>query len=627
VKAGSLTTVLLTCAALSAFAGEASTDERAETLIAASKEATGGTAWDWATLWHEKGHVSSGGLSGAYEAWANLLSLHNAQRFELGPISGSNGWDGSRAWATDSSGEVRIETSGESVAQAIQDAYRSAYAFFLPLPFQAVRAYVGERSADGTSYEVIRVTPADSEPFEVWFDPLTHLIEREVQLTGGQPHTFIYSDFQRFDGVLLARKTIDRVGNDPQFDTVSEITSLTLHEADEAGRFAPPPPPAYTARWPAGARTITAPFRLINNHIYIQGSINGSAPRAFLFDTGATDFIEAATANELHVKMEGALAGGGFGEGIAKFGLARINSIAIGGLELKDQVFGVDYSQGFSELEGRNDQFAGLLGYEFAKRAVITIDYARRRMSFSKADSFHAPTHAVELPFAFNAHVPMVSGVLDGLAGEFEIDTGSRSALTLMAPFARANTLAEKYQAIHSAIVGYGVGGPSRALLTRAAELTLGGLTIYGPVTEIVTDKGGAAEATRTAGNIGGDLLKRFTLTLDYAHQRLWLEPNALAYQSDVFDRSGLWVLRTKDGRTMITDVTTDSAASTAGLAADEEILAVNGRAVRHISIDELREQFKAPVGTQISLLIKSRAGRRSVTITLAELLSSEARG
>jgi len=50
---------------------------------------------------------------------------------------------------------------------------------------------------------------------------------------------------------------------------------------------------------------------------------------------------------------------------------------------------------------------------------VITIDYARRRMSFSKADSFHAPTHAVELPFAFNAHVPMVSGVLDGLAGEF----------------------------------------------------------------------------------------------------------------------------------------------------------------------------------------------------------------
>jgi hypothetical protein len=190
-----------------------------------------------------------------------------------------------------------------------------------------------------------------------------------------------------------------------------------------------------------------------------------------------------------------------------------------------------------------------------------------------------------------------------------------------MAPFAKANGLVEKYHAIHSAIVGYGVGGPSRALLARAGELTLGGLIIYGPVTEIVTDKGGAAEATRTAGNIGGDLLKRFTVTLDYTHQLLWLEPNAIAYQSDVFDRSGLWVLRGKDGRTMIMDVTTDSAAARAGLAGNEEILTVNGRMASHIPIDALREQFKGPVGTQISLLVRSHAGRRAVVITLSELI------
>jgi hypothetical protein len=215
----------------------------------------------------------------------------------------------------------------------------------------------------------------------------------------------------------------------------------------------------------------------------------------------------------------------------------------------------------------------------------------------------------------------MVSGALDDAAGEFEIDTGSRSALTIMAPFARANNLVEKYHATHNAIVGYGVGGASRALLARAGELSVGGLVIYGPVTEIVTDKSGAAEATRTAGNIGGDLLKRFTVTLDYAHQLLWLEPNALAYQSDVFDRSGLWVLRGQDGRTMIMDVTTESAGARAGLSANEEILTVNGRAASRIPIEELRAQFKGPVGTQISLLIRSRSGRRTVLITLAELL------
>jgi hypothetical protein len=612
---------VLACTVYSAFAGEPAADERAAALIATSKEASGGPAWDRAVLWHERGRVSAGGLEGQYEAWASLLSLHNLQHFELGPVSGSNGWDGARAWSTDSSGEVRIETGGESVAQAIQDAYRSVYAFFLPAPFEAVRAYEGSRSADGAKYEVIRITPANAEPFEVWIDPLSHLVEREVQLTGSQPHTFIYSDFQRFDGVLLPRKSVDRVGNDPQFDTVSEITSLSLRGADEPERFTPPPAPVNTAHWPAGKSAVTVPFRLVNNHIYVQASINGSAPRAFLFDTGATDFIEAAVAKALNVKMEGALAGGGFGDGIAKFGVARISSIAIGGLELKDQVFGVDYSPGFSELEGRDGQFAGLLGYDFAKRAVISIDYERRLMSFTRPDSFLAPMHAVEVPFAFNAHVPMVSGELDGVAGEFEIDTGSRSALTLMAPFAKNNGLIEKYHATHSAIVGYGVGGPSRALLARAGDLTVGGLTIYGPVTAIVTDKGGAAEATRTAGNIGGDLLRRFTVTLDYAKQLLWLEPNAMAYQSDVFDRSGLWILREKDGRTMIMDVTTNSPAAQAGLLANEEIVAVDGRAVSHIPIDDLREQFKGAVGRQVSLLIRSRSGRRSVIITLAELL------
>jgi hypothetical protein len=616
----SVATFLL-CALRCAVAGDSQADIRADALIEASKNASGGSAWDRAELWHEQGHVSAGGLGGDYEVWASLVTLHNAQRFELGPISGSNGWDGTRAWTTDSSGEVRIETSGESVAQARQDAYREAYAFFLPTPFAAVRVYLGPRSADGTDYEVIRVTPLDAEPFEVWFDSSTHLIEREVQLTGGQPHTFIYSDFQRFDGVLVPRMTIDRVGNDSQYDTVSEITSLTLQGADEADRYVPPPPPANTAQWPAGTSSITVPFRLLNNHIYLMASINGSAPRQFLLDTGATDFIEAAVAKALDVQMQGSLPGGGFGDAIAKFGLARIESIAIGGLTLQNQVFGVDYSPGFSELEGKEGEFAGLIGYEFAKRAVISIDYERRRITFTKPEAFHAPTAAVQLPFAFNAHVPMVSGLLDGIAGEFEIDTGSRSALTIMVPFANANGLVEKYHANHSAIIGYGVGGPSRALLARAGELTIGGLIIYGPVVEIVTDKGGAAEATRTAGNIGGDLLKRFTVTLDYSHQLLWLQPNALAYQPDTFDRSGLWISRAPNGRTLIMDVTTNSAGAQAGLLANEEILEVNGRPASRIPIDELRERFKGPVGTRISLLIKNRAGHHTAVVTLAELI------
>jgi hypothetical protein len=589
----------------SVHAGEIDPAARADALIAESKEASGGSAWDRAVLWHESGRVAAGGLVGEYQAWASMRTLHSVQRYVLGPVSGSNGWDGEEAWTTDSSGEVRLETSGESVAQARQDAYRGVYAFYLAAPFAATRIYVGRRAADGTDYDAIRITPDGAEPFEAWLDPSTHLVEREVQLTGGQPHVFIFSDFRRFDGVLVPCKTIDRVGDDPQFDTVSEISTLTLQGPDEPERYAPPPAPANSARWPRGTDSITVPFKLLNNHIYLQASINGTKARSFLFDTGATDFIQGDTAKALGLRMEGALPGGGFGDGIAKIGFTRVQSIAIGGLTLEDQVFGVDYSPSFSEMEGSGERFAGLLGYEFAKRA----------------GSFHPPAAGVQIPFTFNAHVPMVAGELDGIAGEFEIDTGSKSALTLMAPFAQSNGLTEKYQATHSAIVGYGVGGPSRALLARAGELTIGGLTIYRPVTDIVTDKGGVAVATRTAGNIGGELLRRFTVTLDYGHRLLWLQPNKQAYEPDIFDRSGLWISRAANGRTFIMDVTTGSAASRAGIAPDEEILKVNGRPANRIPIEALREQLKSAVGTQITLLLKNRMGRRQVSITLEELL------
>jgi S1-C subfamily serine protease len=163
------------------------------------------------------------------------------------------------------------------------------------------------------------------------------------------------------------------------------------------------------------------------------------------------------------------------------------------------------------------------------------------------------------------------------------------------------------------------VGGPSKALLARAATLDLAGVLIDAPVTEIVTDKGGAAEAARTAGNIGGDILKRFTLTLDYAHHQLWLEPNALAKQREVFDRSGLWIARATDGGIAVGDIVPGSAAATSGLLVGDEILSVNGKSAKDIPLYELRDQFKGAVGTRFSLRIKGKQGERMVALALAD--------
>jgi hypothetical protein len=236
-----------------------------------------------------------------------------------------------------------------------------------------------------------------------------------------------------------------------------------------------------------------------------------------------------------------------------------------------------------------------------------------------KQSAFHPAKDAVAMPFKFNAHIPMIHGSVDGFDGEFEIDTGSRGALTLMAPFAKAHNLIDKYHATHLATVGYGVGGPSRALLARVGKLTLGSITIDAPVAAIATDKRGAAEAVRTAGNIGGDILKRFALTLDYQHQLLWLQPNALAAQREVFDRSGLWISRARGGGIEVGDVATGSAAAAAGIVSGDEILDINGKHATDVAVFDLREQFKGAVGVQFRLKLRGKGGERSVTLTLAD--------
>lgn len=603
---------------LMAAGAVAQAPDKAETLIDAAKAATGGTAWNDVVTWHETGTVTAGGLSGRYESWLDLTSLHNSGQFSLGPSTGGNGWDGKRAWTTDSSGEVRVETSRETVAQAIQDAYRTGYAFYFPQRFPAERAYAGTRSADGKTYEAVKLTPAQAEPFEIWFDPTTHRIVREVQLTGGMPHTFILADFAAFGSLRVPKKTIDRVGNDPKFDTVTEVSDIAFIGPQTVARYAPPPPPPNNAQWPAGKDSVTVPFRLLNNHIYVLASINGKEPVPFVFDTGATNILESSAARRLGIAAEGALPGGGFGDQIASFGFARVRSVSLGGLTIPDEVFGTESSPGWIAVEGARSD--GLLGYEFVKRAVLSIDYAKRTLTFTRQEAFHPPEDVQAIPFTFDEHIPMVTASLDGHSGEFEIDTGSRGALTLMRPFAAAHGLVDKYHATRSVTVGYGVGGPSRALLARAGKLTIGGsTTITAPITELISDTAGQAVATRTAGNIGGDLLKRYTMTLDYEHQRLWLRPNGLARQREVFDRSGVWIARARDGAIEIADVANDSAAGKAGISSGDEILAVNGKPAKDVQLYDLREEFKGPVGTSFNLQVKGKQGERQVALILAD--------
>jgi len=591
---------------------------KADQLLSAAKQATGGAAWDKLKTLDDQGKLTASGLDGTYGTLVDMRHVLTVQKYVLGPATGSQGWDGKIAWSTDATGQVRVEQGQEAIAAGIEQAYRSSYAFFWPARWPATRAYVGERQADGVTYDAVKITAKGAEPFELWFDRTSHRIAREVDLTGAQPHTQVMSDYRSVEGVMLPFLNRDTMGIE-KFDMVAATTAMTPGGALPVKAFGPPAPPKEADPFPAGQNQVSIPFTLANNHIYLDATINGQK-QLFLFDTGAAALLDAGHATSLGIKSEGALPGGGFGEGTASMGLAKVKTIDVGGFKLTDQVFTTMEDLIFSKVEGVDA--AGILGYEIPKRSVMVIDYAKGVMTLIKPSAFKPPADAVAVPFKFDEHIPMVEASVDGVSGEFEIDTGARSALTVMGPFAEANHLVERYHATRSATAGYGVGGPAKELLARAGELKIGSITLTQPVTLIAGGKTGAGAAARTAGNIGGDLLRRFTLTLDYGHQMLYLQPNGAFDTPDLFDRSGLWLMREPAGDVSIADVTAGSGGEAAGLKSGDHILAVDGTTTANIPLTELRDKLKGAPGTKVTLsVVHDGAAPQDVTVTLTDLI------
>src|SRR5512138_2211878 len=100
--------------------------------LARAKEATGGERWGALRTMVVRGKLREGGLEGAAETWSDLRTGRHASRYTLGPAKGAEGFDGTRAWSQDDSGQVRIEDAADAREAAVDEAYRTALAWWFP---------------------------------------------------------------------------------------------------------------------------------------------------------------------------------------------------------------------------------------------------------------------------------------------------------------------------------------------------------------------------------------------------------------------------------------------------------------------------------------------------------------
>ncbi|MGA9207718.1 MAG: aspartyl protease family protein [Terriglobales bacterium] len=589
----------------------------AQEILAKAKQATGGNAWDAIQSTYSKGKLTTSGLTGQAESWEDNLTGRYLEKYQLGPTSGADGFDGKLVWSQDSSGEPRAEGAANARQGAADEAYRTAMAYWFPQRWPAQIECSGQKQEQGKSFQVLRITPQGGRPFDLWIDATTYFFDHTVEKADIETRTTYFSDYRTVNGVKVPFAERSTNG-DTKYDQFVALENVEFNVPVQEAQFRMPQPPPPDFAIAGGKSSTTVPFELLNNHIYVEVKLNGKGPFRVLCDTGGANIITPELARELGLKAEGALQGRGVGEKSEDVGLVKMQSLGVGEATLSNQVFAVFPMEAFSAVEGI--KINGLIGYEVFRRFIARVDYEHHLLTLTVPSAFAYKGDGTTVPFLFNAHIPQVDGEIDGIAGKFDIDTGSRASLSVLGPFAEKHDLAAHYGARIEAVTGWGVGGAARSLVTRAKVLRLGKVEVHDPVTELSLQKKGAFVNPYVAGNVGAGVLKRFNITFDYQHQQLIFERNANYDKPDVYDRSGMWL--NQSGETFeVMDVVAGGPAAAAGLKIGDKILAIDGRPVSQLSLPAVRQQLKSEPGTRLRLAIQSGEQKREVVLVLKNLV------
>jgi hypothetical protein len=403
-----------------------------------------------------------------------------------------------------------------------------------------------------------------------------------------------------------------------------DIQKLVLKRA----RFGPPRPRAAyaTPRTAAtgghiegGLRSVTLPFRLLNNHVYVEATLNGKGPYTFIVDTGGHTLLSPRIAAEAGLKVVGEGATSGAGEGKSTTGYARYREIALGPVRLTDQPAFITNIYDRS-IEGI--AVDGMVGFELFSRFAVRLDYGAKTMTITDFANFDPRGAGTAIPFKFYDHLPAVQGMIDDVPARFDIDTGSRMEVDVTSPFVARNKLRDRYRPGISAITGWGVGGASRSYVVRLPSLTLGGVKVDSVVGGLSEAKGGSISDPNYEGNVGSGLLKRFVVSFDYPRQAMYLKPlDPPPADAGHFDRSGLWINAADAGFT-VTEVAAGGPAEAAGVHKGDIITAINGTPARSSELSDARTLLRSlPAGTAVELSLDRGGAALTVRVHLRDLV------
>lgn len=388
-----------------------------------------------------------------------------------------------------------------------------------------------------------------------------------------------------------------------------------------------------TAQVPAGTScetverqipdSLVIPMEVQNNHIYVSVCV-GSRALSFILDTGAgQSFMDLAVARDLGLSTGSTFSARGAGQGTIGGAQLEGASVTLAGTGFRQRIGAALDLGRLPERAGL--RMDGILGADFIASRVLAIDYATSRLRLYDRAKFRYTGGGASLPITIvNGH-PHVDGEIvlsDGetLRGRFVIDVGSGGNFALAKPFVDDHNLRTRVGPTLQRPGGVGVGGATMAVFGRVAELRLGSIVLRDVVTGLYGDSAGVfSERGPWVGNIGGDLLRRFTVYLDYAARQMILEPNASIADAFEIDMSGLGFVAS-GGEWTVEYVLPNAPGMEAGIERGDVVVAIDGRPVDGRAISELRKRFRRS-GERTVLTIRRAGETKTLTVVTRRLV------
>ena len=364
---------------------------------------------------------------------------------------------------------------------------------------------------------------------------------------------------------------------------------------------------------PNNVKRAEIPFENYNNLILIKGVVNNRLPLSFIFDTGVhTSIITDKTLSDMmNVKYDRMFTMSGIGEH-KNFNVYLANGVSVdfpnvSGKSLNMLVLEEDYLLLKNYL---GTPVHGILGCDLLQNLVMTIDYERHKIILQTPESFKPPRKAIAIPIVIHDTKPYIQlpiTLVDGtqLEAKLLIDTGASHALLL--ELFSDSKIKIKDNFIKT-ILGRGLAGTVEGWIGRVNNVSFGNIPFKNVLT-FFTDTNSYNQnyvLVGRSGTVGGDLLGRFSVTIDYSRQMLYLKPNVNHKSPFEYNMSGFDIIGTGDfyEKIEVVNVIEKSPAYNSGLRIGDIIVQINGLSGKALTVNDLNTILRARPGKIIRLII-----------------------